>query len=85
MEPAEVVSAPVKPARRMAKPLSERSPITAGLLALICILGAVFTFASFNGKAANEGHIFGAVYLLFAAIEIFVAVRIYRARGGSWR
>jgi len=53
-------------------------------LAVLCVLGALFTVAVFRGKA-SVGLIWAVVYVVLAVIEAFLAYRIFRARGNRWR
>ena len=84
----EPSSVPVKekPKRpeRVRKPLAARSPIVPAVLAVVCVVGAVFTLIVYHGKGQTTGLLWATFYLFLAAVEIFIAIRIYRARGG-WR
>jgi hypothetical protein len=73
--------------RRGAKPLKERSPIVAAAISVFCVIGAIITAIGFH-KQLDTHHVlnflFIALYLVLAAVQAFLAVKIYQARGG-WR
>jgi hypothetical protein len=70
--------------RQGPKPLAERSPILPASFAVICVLGAFLTGTASRWKGTTT-MIFVVLYLVLAVIEAFVAYKIYRARGGTWR
>ncbi len=82
----EVKSAP-SPRRRGSKPLKERSPIVAAFFSVLCVIGAVVTAIGFKNQL-NSHHLinfmFVGLYLVLAGVQAFLAVQIYKARGG-WR
>lgn len=74
---------PARRGRRQAKPLSSRSPVLPAVFAVLCVVGAFFTLAGYRASHWNVA--FAGFYLLLAIVEAYLAFRIYRARGGSWR
>jgi hypothetical protein len=87
MEASEPKSSSVAPARRRGgKPLKERSPIVAAGLSVLCVIGAILTAYSFRNSFASHPVNFAIIglYLVLAAVQAFLAVKIYQARGG-WR
>lgn len=69
--------------RRRAKPLAERSPIFPAIMGVLCLVaGVVFTFTPRQRSGQNLA--FLGIYVICAALYLFWAYRIYRARGG-WR
>jgi len=93
----EETASPAAPkAKRRTKPLAERSPITPAVFAVICVLGSAYTLffvpnsKIVHGKPVPTGAstfeiVTGIVYFVLALVEAYIAYRIYRARGGSWR
>jgi hypothetical protein len=76
-------SAAPKRTPRARKSMAERSPLLPAGLAVVCLFGAIFTAIVYKGSP-KIGLLWGVFYLFLAAVEAYLAYRIYRARGG-WR
>jgi hypothetical protein len=69
--------------RRQPKPLAQRSPILAAALAVLILAVGIYFVVTLNGSMTTK-LVFLVFYVLAAAMQGFLAYRIYRARG-SWR
>lgn len=66
--------------RRGPKPLAQRSPLFPAGVAVLCLVGAVFT--AVTNRSGSFPLVIAVVYLGLGVVEGFIAYRIYRARGG---
>jgi hypothetical protein len=84
--PAPTSASTSGPRRRGGKPLKERSPVVAALIAVFCVIGAGLTaYTSRNQLATHKiDFLFIGLYPVLAAVQAFLAFQIYKAKGG-WR